>query len=141
MADLEAGQVAMLDKAIAQAPFASLLGMELVEAHQDRVSIRLPYRPELTTYSDTVHGGAIAALLDATATACFWAHPSVAPGSRGATVAFTVNFVSAARGKDLVATASVRKRGREVSTGEVSVTDADGKEVAVALVTYKLSPP
>jgi acyl-coenzyme A thioesterase PaaI-like protein len=38
-----------------------------------------------------------------------------------------------------VATANVKRRGREISTGEVSVQDADGKEVAVALVTYKLS--
>jgi hypothetical protein len=35
----------------------------------------------------------------------------------------------------------VRRRGREISTGEVTVTDADGREVALALVTYKLSAP
>jgi acyl-coenzyme A thioesterase PaaI-like protein len=52
-----------------------------------------------------------------------------------------VSFLSAARGKDLLASAVVRRRGREISTGEVTVSDADGREVALALVTYKLSAP
>jgi acyl-coenzyme A thioesterase PaaI-like protein len=51
----------------------------------------------------------------------------------------SLNFISAGRGQDLVASASVRRRGKEICTGEVSVTDAAGREVAVALVTYKLS--
>jgi acyl-coenzyme A thioesterase PaaI-like protein len=59
--------------------------------------------------------------------------------ARGRTIGFSISFVSAARGKDLVATATVRRRGREISTGEVSVCDSDGREVAIALVTYKLS--
>jgi acyl-coenzyme A thioesterase PaaI-like protein len=52
-----------------------------------------------------------------------------------------VSFVSAARGTDLVASAVVRRRGREISTGEVTVTDGEGREIALALVTYKLSAP
>jgi acyl-coenzyme A thioesterase PaaI-like protein len=35
----------------------------------------------------------------------------------------------------------VRRRGREISTGEVTVSDSEGREVALALVTYKLSVP
>jgi len=58
----------------------------------------------------------------------------------GTTIGFSINFLSAGRGKDLVATATVRQRGREISTGEVTVCDSGGKEIAVALVTYKLSP-
>jgi acyl-coenzyme A thioesterase PaaI-like protein len=51
-----------------------------------------------------------------------------------------VNFLAAARASDLTAIASVRRRGREISTGDVSVIDTAGTEVAAALVTYKLSP-
>lgn len=128
-----------LDRLVVRSPYGRLLGVELLEASEDRVRVRLPYRPELTTLADLVHGGAISALIDMAATASFWASPSVPAGARGTTIGFSVNFLSAGRGKDLVATASVKRRGREISIGEVSVQDADGKDVAVALVTYKLS--
>jgi uncharacterized protein (TIGR00369 family) len=140
LAQLSEGLISLLTKAIVEAPYGNLLGIDLVDAEEDRVRLRLPYRSEVTTFGDTVHGGAIAGLVDAAATACFWASPEITPGSRGTTIAFSINFLSAGRGKDLVATATVRRRGREISTGEVTVCDSDGKEVAVALVTYKLSP-
>ncbi len=131
----------MIERGIVQSPYGTLLGAELVDTEEDCVRVRLPYRDDLTTYGDTVHGGVIAGLVDLAATASFWASPEVKPGSRGATIGFSLNFVAGARGVELVATARVRRRGREVSTGEVSVCDAEGREVAVALVTYKLSPP
>ncbi len=135
------GMSALIEKAIVVSPYGSLLELELVEAVEDRVKVRLPYRPDLVTYGDTIHGGVLSGLVDVAATASFWASPSVKPGAQGATIGFSINFTSAARGKDVVATAHVRRRGREISTGEVAVHDSDGREVAVALVTYKLSPP
>ena len=140
MAQLSEELISLLTKAIVEAPFGSLLGIDLVDAEEDRVRLRLPYRSEVTTFGDTVHGGAIAGLVDAAATACFWASPKITPGSRGTTIGFSINFLAAGRGRDLVATATVRRRGREISTGEVTVCDSEGKEIAVALVTYKLSP-
>jgi uncharacterized protein (TIGR00369 family) len=139
MEELPSDVVGLVDKVIVRSSYAALLGMELVDAAEGRVRVKLPYRADLTTYGDTVHGGAISALIDVAATACFWASRSVAAGAQGATIGFTVNFTSAARGKDLVATAQVRRRGLEISTAEVSVRDPDDKEVALALVTYKLS--
>jgi len=133
--------VAVLDGAIVRSPYGRLLGLELVEAEEDCASVRMPYRSEVTTVGDTVHGGAISGLVDSAATASFWANSEIGPGSRGTTIAFSISFLSAARGKDLVATARVRRRGREISTGEVTVCDPEGKEVAIATVTYKLSAP
>ena len=141
MARLSEGLITLLEKAIVEAPYGRLLGIDLVDAEEDRVRLRMPYRSGVTNFGDTVHGGAIAGLVDAAATACFWANPRITPGSRGTTIGFSINFLSAGRGKDLVATATVRRRGREISTGEVTVCDSEGKEIAVALVTYKLPPP
>jgi uncharacterized protein (TIGR00369 family) len=129
----------LVELAIVRSPYGKLLGLSLVSAEPDRVRVKLPYRVEVTTLGDTVHGGAIAGLVDSAATAAFWAHPSATPTARGTTIGFSINFVSAGRGQDLIAEARVRRRGREISTGEVSVTDGAGREVAVALVTYKLS--
>ena len=131
--------VAALNRLIVKSPYGVLLGLELVDAEEDLVRLRLPYRSEVTTLGDTVHGGAISGLVDSAATASFWASSKVGSGSRGTTIGFSINFLSAGRGKDLVATARVRRRGREISTGEVTVCDSEGKEIAFALVTYKLS--
>jgi uncharacterized protein (TIGR00369 family) len=139
VAELTESLRALIEAGIVRSPYATLLGARLERVEEDRVQVRLPYRRDLTTLGDTVHGGAIAALVDLTATAAFWASPGVSSGSRGATIGFSISFVSAARGRDLVATAVVRRRGREISTGEVTVAGDDGREVAIALVTYKLS--
>ncbi len=139
MAQLSEEIISLLTRLIVESPYSGLLALELVEAEEDCVSLRMPFRSEVTTLGDTVHGGAIAGLVDAAATASFWANSGLTPGSRGTTIGFSINFLSAGRGKDLVATASVRRRGREISTGEVTVCDTEGKELAVALVTYKLS--
>jgi uncharacterized protein (TIGR00369 family) len=141
MAELPEAVAQLVEKAIVRSAYGNLIGVELEETSVDRVRLRLPYREALTTIGDTVHGGVISGLVDIAATAAFWASPEIAPGSRGTTIGFSVNFVSAARGSDLSAIAQVRRRGREICTGEVSIQDADEREVAVALVTYKLSPP
>jgi uncharacterized protein (TIGR00369 family) len=86
-----------------------------------------------------VHGGAIAGLVDTAATAAFWAKSGLGPGARGTTIGFSLSFLAAGRGVDLVADARVRRRGREICNGEVVVRDARGAEVAQAIVTYKLS--
>src|SRR5215510_10114041 len=91
---------------------------------EDRVRVRLPFRPEVTTVGDLVHGGAISALIDVAATAAFWTGADLARNPRGTTIGFSVNFLAPARGMDLVADARVVQRGRSISVGEVTVTAA-----------------
>lgn len=124
---------------IVRGPLGVLLGIELLELREDYARLRMPYRQELTTAGNTVHGGAIAALVDTAGTAAAWAHRRASPEDRGATVGFHVHYLAAAQGETLVATATLRRRGREISTAEVSVRDSNDVEVAVALLTYKLS--
>ena len=121
---------------IVQEGFARTMGIEFVEAAPDRVVLRLPYRPHLGV--GRIHGGAISAFVDTAATAAFWSLPDPPPNARGATVGFTIHFLRLAVAVDLIATATVRRRGGTISVGEVSVTDSDGAEVAMATVTYKL---
>ena len=122
---------------IATENFAALLGARLVESQRDRVVVKLPYAPKLGL--GRIHGGAISALVDIAATAAFWSSPDVTPASRGATVGFTINFLNLAVASDLTATATVRRRGGTLCTGNVTVCTEDGQEVAVAIVTYKLT--
>jgi uncharacterized protein (TIGR00369 family) len=56
---------------IVASPLGVLLGTETMEVAPDRIRVALPYRPEITTMGDLVHGGAISALIDVAATAAF----------------------------------------------------------------------
>ena len=139
MGDLDPRVRGLVERAIVASPYGRLLGLVLEACEEDRVAVRLPFREEVTTLGDTVHGGAIASLVDAAATAAFWASSRLAPCARGTTIGFSLSFLSAGRGVDLVADARVRRRGREIMNGEVLVRDPSGNEVAQAIVTYKLT--
>ena len=123
-------------RGIAQESFAEMLGVELLEQAQDRVVARLPYRRQLGV--GRIHGGAISGLVDIAATAAFWSHRELPSNARGTTIGFTINFLRVAVETDLAATAIVRRRGGTICVGDVSVVGEDGKEIATAVVTYKL---
>ncbi len=124
-------QIAQLDE------FAQHLNTQAISIAEDSVQVLMPYRAALGV--GRVHGGAISGLIDIAATAAFWATPLVTDQARGATVGFTVNFLGLAVAADLIAHASVRRRGGTLCTGDVSVRDPDNLEVATAIVTYKMN--
>lgn len=123
---------------IVGAPLGRLLGFQVQTIGMHDVEVRLPFRPEVTTVADVVHGGAIAALVDTAAVAAVWSQADLTQPQRGATVSCTVNYLAAGRGQDLIAQARVIQRGRTLCVCEVAVRGADGTSVAQALVTYKL---
>lgn len=132
--DLEA----IVTQHILGAPLAASLGLRLEQFERDRLSVRLPFAPAVTTLGDLVHGGAISALIDVAATAAAWSAADLARGPRGTTVTLTVNFISGARSEDVIATAQVIQRGKSLVVCDVTVVGKDERLVARALVTYKL---
>jgi uncharacterized protein (TIGR00369 family) len=118
--------------------FVRHLGIRLVALEPDRAELELPFRDEVITIGDTVHGGAIASLLDTAAMAASWSTDTPPTNMRGTTVGLTVQFLSAARSTSLVARATVLRRGKNLCNVDVDVTTADGELVAKGLVTYKL---
>ncbi len=127
--------------AIAGSPFGQKLGIVCEEIERDRVRMRLPFSNDVTTVGDMVHGGAIAALVDTAATAAAWANPDLPAGARGTTIGFSLSYLAAGRGEDLVANAEVIQRGKSICVCDVVVSGASGRVVARANVTYKLSGP
>lgn len=128
-----------IEKFIVAAPYGQLIGLECGEISEDRLKVKLPFRPEVTTLGNMVHGGAISALVDVAATGAAWATPGATLQAKGSTVGFSLSFLSPALGKDIVADAQVLKRGRSLCVIDVGVTDSDGTLVARAMVTYRLS--
>jgi uncharacterized protein (TIGR00369 family) len=135
MADLDP----VIRGAIVESPLGRLLGIELVSATADRVVIRLPFRPDVTTVGNLVHGGAIGALVDVTATAAAWSRVELARQPRGTTISLTINYLNGAHGRDLTATGTIVQRGKSIVVCDVVVDDGAGTDVARALVTYKLT--
>ena len=122
---------------IPDSPLVALLGIELAEIELDRAVLRLPYRPELATIGDVVHGGAIAALLDTASMAAAWSDDTAPDSLAGATVSMSVDYVAAARGVDLVATGRAVRRGRSLCFCEVEVRDGSGAVIAKGLAVHR----
>ena len=114
--------------------FATYLDLRLEELAPGVAVMRLPFRREIANGAGAVHGGAIASLCDtvfyvALATVNGWEQPTV-------TTSLTCNFLAPARREtDLLARASVIKRGKRMIFGEVAV-HAGETLVAHATLTY-----
>jgi len=118
-------------------PHGQFQGFRLDLLDEDRCRLCLPAAAHHLNANGRLNGGAIAALIDTAATAAAWASNRVGTESRGTTVAMSINYLAPGRG-DLVAVAQVTRRGRSLSFIAVGVRDGDGREVASALITYKL---
>ena len=100
--------------------------------------LTLPFAESLVTIGSTIHGGAIASLIDTAATVAAWSDNTVPENMRGTTVGLTVTYLAPAEGEDLRATARVLRRGRSLVYLDVEVQSVSGTSVARGLVTYKL---
>ncbi len=124
---------------VVTSPFGRELELRVEEARPDLVRIVMPFSKRRTTVGETVHGGAIAALLDTAATAAAWSGVEDPAQHRGTTIGFNVNFLDGTNGEDLMAEARVIRRGGSITVLGVSVLAAGERLVAEGLVTYKLS--
>lgn len=119
-------------------PYVRHLGMRLVEMRADEATLALPFTNQVVTIGNTVHGGAIASLIDTAAMVAAWSGAPMPDQPRGTTVGLTVSYLAAANGEDLLATARVLRRGRSLVYLDVDVRVPSGRAVAKGLVTYKL---
>jgi 1,4-dihydroxy-2-naphthoyl-CoA hydrolase len=112
--------------------FDKLLGADIVEASGDRVVMTCELRPDLQQPYGIVHGGVHCSLVESTASigAALWF------GDRGNVVGVAnhTNFLRAAREGRLTATAEPIQRGRTQQLWRVTVTDDDGRNLAVGEV-------
>ena len=127
----------IIEQFIPNSPHAAQLGIRIESLGTDEAMLELPFKPELATIGEVVHGGAIGALIDTAAMAAAWATDDVPENPAGSTVSLAINFASAANGVDLRAHARVAKRGGRLSFCEVTVTDPDELVVAQGLATYR----
>ncbi|HEY8313931.1 MAG TPA: PaaI family thioesterase [Candidatus Baltobacteraceae bacterium] len=114
--------------------FVELLDLKLESVEDGRAVMRMPYRPQISNGTGSVHGGAIVSLCD---TVFYLALASLYGREQDTTtVSLQCNFLAPARPPhDLVAEAKVLKAGRRIVYGEVYVRSGE-KIVAHATLNF-----
>jgi uncharacterized protein (TIGR00369 family) len=117
---------------------ASRGAYRLVREEADAVEVAAPVTPELLQGDRLVHGGLLATLADTTAVYALLRE--LWPAQTVSSIEFKLNFLRPAvlEGGELLARASVLRRGRSVAVCEVSVSQGT-REVARGLFTYAVS--
>lgn len=137
-ADLPTTGTDLMRQFLPHNPFVVHTGIELANIDDGHAELRLPFRQEVVTIGEVVHGGAIATLIDTAAMTAAWAGAEVPDDLRGATVALSVSYLAPAVASDLTATARVVRRGRRLVSTQVDVHAESGAHVATAIVTYQI---
>lgn len=119
-------------------PFLAGLDIVFERYEPDAVTIRLPYRADLTNDGVYFHGGVIASLMDTTGAAAAWSNHDFAKGMRASTVAMSIQYVGTAKKSDLLCHARTVRRRKELVFTEITATDTNGDAVAHAVQTYRI---
>ena len=119
---------------IKDAPFPSLLGLELVDLNFGEAVLKLKLRADLRQPYGLLHGGVTASLIDtAMAFACV---TCLADGEKTTTVDLTVHYLRPHTEGEVFCTAKVVRPGRRLLTVSAEVVNEHGKLIATALSTY-----
>ena len=117
-------------------PSFQFLGMNLLSAENDTAVMRLtPNENTASGINGSVHGGVVATLLDNAAVAAVWT--KLQGAIPAGTADLQITYLRQSHG-ELEAKARVIKRGRQLCTVLVDITDADGILCASGRVLYAL---
>lgn len=117
----------------AKQQFMVTLGARLERVEPGEVTIRLPFRADLTQQHGSLHAGAVTSVVDS---ACGYAALSLMePGAAVLSVEFKVNLLAPAAGTEFIATGRVVRAGRTltVCSGEL-VAKSNERDTVVALM-------
>lgn len=123
---------------ITRGPYHQWLGLQVTALGDDSIELKATWREEWVVNPERryTHGGVLAALVDLAAD---WA--MVKRAGRGVpTIDLRVDYHRAAMPGDLTARGTVIRWGRQFSTAEAQVFDAEGKLLASGRGTYLTAP-
>lgn len=117
-------------------PFMDFIGIEIAELKEGYARFRMPVRPEYLQAAGKMQGGLIVALADEAI-----AHAMVTTLTHNeglTTIELKSNFLAAVSSGELIATASVFKKGSSLMIGDCLVTDDKGKKLCRVSATFLL---
>jgi uncharacterized protein (TIGR00369 family) len=121
----------------AQVAFASYLGVQLLELDHERAVLHLPFHNTLSNPSGVLNGGAMASLLNMAGTLAAWTGIDMQTEPWLETVDLSIQYLAAALEEDVIATARVLRRGRDLFFLEVSVRNTIDKPICQGLMIYR----
>lgn len=122
MSPINPDYLAGIKRALAQAPYFQLLGMELIDLQPGRSEFRLAVERKHIQPWGIAHGGVMASLLDATA---FWAVASLAEdGASLTTVDLQVKYLAPVNeGQVIIGRGRAVNLGRRLGLGTARIID------------------
>ncbi|OBC05418.1 thioesterase [Gordonia sp. 852002-50816_SCH5313054-c] len=124
---------------IPRSPFVAELGLRLTDISDGHAELVMPYRPELTTVGEMVHGGAISACADIGIMAAAWAGRPIPDRLRGVTTSMSVSFINPLIADDLRIVADRLHNGNRLCHCTVDLISASaGQLVARATGAYQI---
>lgn len=122
-----------------ESPFDDLYGLEILEARDDLVRGRVPFRREVTQPSGIVHGGVHASIAEALASV--GTNVGVlGDGSIGLGMSNNSTFLRPIGGGTIHGVARRLHRGRTTWVWDVELTDDEGRLCALSRVTVAVRP-
>jgi 1,4-dihydroxy-2-naphthoyl-CoA hydrolase len=114
--------------------FPGLMGIEITEATEEKVTASMLVRPELCTYGGVLHGGAFMAFADTIG--AVGTVMNLPPGARTTTIESKTNFLGAAAVNTRVTAQSIPlHRGRTTMVWQTMIRSEAGKLCAVVTQT------
>ncbi|MEP7362465.1 MAG: PaaI family thioesterase [Acidobacteriota bacterium] len=118
--------------------FNDFLGIEIIERHEDGITIRVQIRQELLNFGGVVHGGVTASVADiAAGVGLMDRFQGKQPVT---TTELKINYLLPVTGAWLQARAKFVRIGKTLAVAQVDLTDDRERLVAIALITYMLLP-
>jgi acyl-CoA thioesterase len=118
--------------------FNDFLGVEIIERHDDGITIRIPIRQELLNFGGVVHGGVTASVADiAAGVGLMDRFQGKQPVT---TTELKINYLLPVTGAWLQARAKFVRIGKTLAVAQIDLTDDQQRLVAIGIVTYMLLP-
>ncbi|GIP52325.1 PaaI family thioesterase [Paenibacillus vini] len=115
--------------------FWGLLGMKLISADSSRVEIGLKAGDQHLNSMGIVHGGVLSSMMDQ---AMGTLVAAIRKGTQGVTTHLNVNFLSAMRKGELVASAFLLHESQRTMTLRAEVRNEEGTLACISTATFRL---
>lgn len=117
-------------------PFLDFMEIKLEEMREGYARFRMPVRPEYLQGADSMQGGLIVAMGDEAIAHAMMTE--LQPDEGLTTVELKSNFLAGVNSGELIAEATVFKKGRSLLIGDCLVTDEHGKNICRVSATFLL---
>jgi uncharacterized protein (TIGR00369 family) len=125
---------------MSDAPYVFGLGVQVERVHADGARVRVPFQQANSNPGGALHGGVAASVVDIAGGLAARSAFTGAGLEHGA-IDLTVDYLAAAIEEDVVGTARVLRRGKELAYVAVDVATDAGKAIATGLLTWRAGEP